>query len=383
MNFKDTLRDFSKRAETLKDNLQTEEATKMSLIVPFFQILGYDVFNPMEFCPEYTADVGIKKGEKVDYAILINNKPVILIEAKSANKCLDKYSSQLFRYFVTTPAKFAILTNGIIYRFYSDLEEQNKMDKEPFLEINLLSLKDNQIPHIEKFKRDNLNINEILDSASLLKYNLLFKNHIEQQFQNPTDEFVKLFLQPIYKGAKTQAVIEKFRPILKKALNDYLGENLNEKLQYAINNTNISIKTEEQNLSTKNEWNTFSLLKELLKNTLDINKISIKNTESYTAILYENNVRKWICRFIFSSNQTILILPDENKKELRYPLSDINELSNYTTQLIEVSNRYLYPVPSSPKDLLYTKWGTYEMPEPYHVCFTKGPRTDLKKVNVK
>ncbi|MDO4326281.1 MAG: type I restriction endonuclease [bacterium] len=383
MDFKDTLRDFTKRVETLKNSLQTEEATKMSLIVPFFQILGYDVFNPTEFCPEYTADVGIKKGEKVDYAILVNNKPVILIEAKSTNKSLDKYSSQLFRYFVTTPAKFAILTNGIIYRFYSDLEEQNKMDKEPFLEIDLLSLKDNQIPHIEKFKRDNLNINEILNSASLLKYNLLFKNQIEQQFGNPTDEFVKLFLQPIYKGTKTQAIIEKFRPILKKALDDYLSENLNEKLQYAINNTNTSAKTEERNLSTKNEWNAFSLLKELLKNTLDVNKISIKNTESYTAVLYENNVRKWICRFIFSSNQTILILPDENKKELRYSLSDIKELSNYTTQLIEVSNRYLYPVPSLPKDLLYTKWGTYEMPEPYHVCFTRGPRTDLKKISIK
>ena len=223
MDFKDTLKTFINRLEMLKDTVQTEEATKMSLIVPFFQLLGYDVFNPMEFCPEYTADVGIKKGEKVDYAILVKNEPVILIEAKSANRKLDKHSSQLFRYFVTTSARFAILTNGIVYKFYTDLEETNKMDREPFLEINLLNLKESQIAQLAKFKKECLNVVDILDSASLLKYNNLFRNYIELQFQNPTDEIVKRFLQPVYKGAKTQAVIEKFRPILKKALHDYLN----------------------------------------------------------------------------------------------------------------------------------------------------------------
>ena len=172
----------------------------MSLIVPFFQLLGYDVFNPLEFCPEYTADIGIKKGEKVDYAILMGKDPVILIEAKSVNKKLDRHSSQLFRYFVSTPAKFAILTNGIEYKFYTDLDDTNKMDKEPFLDINLLNIKDAEISQLNKFKKQNLNISEIMDSASLLKYNSLFKNFIENQFKNPTDDFIKLFLQPVYKG---------------------------------------------------------------------------------------------------------------------------------------------------------------------------------------
>ena len=234
MEFKDALKNYINRIETLKDTVATEESTKMALIVPFFQILGYDVFNPLEFCPEYIADVGIKKGEKVDYAILIDGKPMILIEAKAANKALDKHSSQLFRYFVATSAKFAILTNGIAYKFYTDLDDTNKMDKEPFLDINLLNIKEYQIQQLSKFQRSSLNVSEIMDSASLLKYNSLFKATIEKEFQNPTDEMVKLFLQPIYKGAKTQSVIEKFRPILKKAFNDYLTENLNEKLRKRI-----------------------------------------------------------------------------------------------------------------------------------------------------
>ena len=126
MDFIDKLKQFSKRVESLKDNIQTEEATKTSLIMPFFSLLGYDVFNPDEFIPEFTADVGIKKGEKVDYAILQDGKPVILIEAKWIGEKLEKHDSQLFRYFATCKAKFAILTNGQYYRFYTDLEEPNR-----------------------------------------------------------------------------------------------------------------------------------------------------------------------------------------------------------------------------------------------------------------
>lgn len=380
MDFKDTLKAFIDRVEMLKDTIQTEEATKMSLIVPFFQILGYDVFNPLEFCPEYTADVGIKKGEKVDYAILVKNEPVILIEAKAASRKLDKHSSQLFRYFVTTSAKFAILTNGITYKFYTDLEETNKMDKEPFLEVNLLNLKDSHISQLAKFRKDSLNVADILDSASLLKYNNLFKKYIEQQFQNPADEMVKLFLQPVYKGAKTQAVIEKFRPILKKALQDYLNEVLNEKLQSAINSTNASTAPETGSLTTEEEWDALSLIKVILKDTLDVNKITYKCTESYTAILYDNNSRKWLCRLILKNTQKTLILPGENKKEVRYPISSIEELSNYADQLIDISNQYLHPVVSPPKESLHTKWGIYEMPSPYSINLTRGPREDLKKI---
>lgn len=380
MEFKDALKNYINRIETLKDTVATEESTKMALIVPFFQILGYDVFNPLEFCPEYTADIGIKKGEKVDYAILIDGKPVILIEAKAANKVLDKHSSQLFRYFVATSAKFAILTNGISYKFYTDLDDANKMDKEPFLDINLLNIKEYQIQQLSKFQRNSLNVSEIMDSASLLKYNSLFKAAIEKEFQSPTDEMVKLFLQPIYKGAKTQSVIEKFRPILKKAFNDYLTENLNEKLQIALSTANTINTAEPESVSTNEEWEAFSIIKEALKDTLDINKLFIKHTESYTAFLYENNSRKWICRLISNNSQKTLVLPDENKKELKYPLIDIQSISQYTEKLSMVGKRYLYVPTPKTKEILCTKWGNYEMPSPYSVNLLRGPRNDLKKI---
>ena len=386
MDFKEELKKHIKRVESMKDDLQTEEATKMALILPFFQLLGYDVFNTSEFCPEYTADIGIKKGEKVDYAILIAGEPVILVEAKAANKKLDNHKSQLFRYFVSTPAKFAILTNGIEYRFYSDLDEANKMDKDPFLTVNLLNAKDAQIAQLSKFQKDAFNISDILDSASLLKYVNIFKDYIDQQFQEPADEFVKLLLQPVYKGVKTQNVIERFRPVVAKAMTEYLTETLNEKLQAALETTATTSANDINALKTNEHWEILNIVKEILQNVIDVRKVSLKYTSSYIAVLYEKNTRKWICRITLSSSQQSLVIPDENKNELRFNIDDISDLFNYSEQIIESARRYLFveaPVEKQeePKEILKTRWGNYEMPEPYHICLTRGLRTDLKKIN--
>ncbi len=109
--------------------------------MPFIQTLGYDVFNPFEVMPEFTCDIGTKKGEKIDYAIMKDGNPVILIECKHWNQELTLYDNQLLRYFHVSTAKFGILTNGIVYKFYTDLEHENKMDEKPFLEVVCLQSK--------------------------------------------------------------------------------------------------------------------------------------------------------------------------------------------------------------------------------------------------
>ncbi|HEX3030915.1 MAG TPA: type I restriction endonuclease, partial [Bacillota bacterium] len=175
MDFIDQIKQFAKRVEQMKEHITTEEATKTSIIMPFFQLLGYDVFNPAEFVPEFTADVGIKKGEKVDYAILQDKKPIILIEAKWCGEDLQKHDSQLFRYFGTTCAKFAILTNGIEYKLYTDLDEPNKMDEKPFLEFNILDIKDASVAELKKFQKHKFDLDTIFNTASELKYSNLIK----------------------------------------------------------------------------------------------------------------------------------------------------------------------------------------------------------------
>ena len=246
MDFIDQLKQFAKRVDTLKDSIQTEEATKTAIIMPFFSMLGYDVFNPQEFVPDYTPDVGIKKGEKVDYAIMKDNTPVILIECKSISENLERHDSQLFRYFGTTDAKFAILTNGLIYRFFTDLDNPNKMDSDPFLSINILDIRENQVRELKKFCKSEFDIDSIFSTASELKYVHEFKDQFAEQVENPSDELTRLFLQGCYTGQKTQAVIEKFRPLLKKALNDYISETMNDKIKSALGGSGGSVSVSEK-----------------------------------------------------------------------------------------------------------------------------------------
>ena len=132
MDFKDQLKQLAERIQTLKDQIHTEEATKTSLILPFIQALGYDVFNPMEVIPEMVCDIGTKKGEKIDYCIMKDSEPIILIECKHWGQDLSLHDNQLLRYFHVSKAKFGVLTNGIIYRFYTDLISPNKMDEVTF-----------------------------------------------------------------------------------------------------------------------------------------------------------------------------------------------------------------------------------------------------------
>ena len=354
MDFIDQIKQFSKRVESLKDTIQTEEATKTSIIMPFFAMLGYDVFNPLEFTPEYTADVGIKKGEKVDYAIMKDGQPIVLIEAKWIGEPLNKHDSQLFRYFGTTSAKFGILTNGLIYRFYTDLEEPNKMDSVPFLEINILDLKETQVPELKKFHKSTFNIDEIINVASELKYSNEFKQSFASELQNPSDELVKLFLSKIYKGTKTQNVIEKFRPSVKKSLNQFISEMMNDKIKNALSVDEPSAAKPESAgeavgeepekskiVTTQEELEAYFSVKSILKEIVPAKDIVYKDTESYFGILYKNNVRKWICRVILNSSSKILILPGENKKEQRFILESIYDIETYRDQLIGVLNRYL------------------------------------------
>lgn len=355
MDFIDQVKQFSKRVESLKDSIQTEEATKTSIIMPFFALLGYDVFNPQEFVPEFTADVGIKKGEKVDYAIFLDDHPMILIEAKWVGEPLEKHDSQLFRYFGTTEAKFGILTNGILYRFYTDLETPNKMDEKPFLEINILDVRENQVIELKKFCKSNFNLEEILDAASELKYSNEFKNMFSSQLSSPSDDFVKLFLNGVYSGFKTQTVIDKFRPILKKALNNYISELMNDKIKSALSANDeaeapaptVEEEMEEKHSSksqivtTEEELEAFFIVRNMLKDLAPNEDITYKDTTNYINVLYKGNTRKWICRFILSATQKTMILPNEDKSEVRYPLLGIHDIEQYQDAIVDVLKRYL------------------------------------------
>ena len=320
--FEEKIKAFASRINDLKDSISTEEATKTSLIMPFFSMLGYDVFNPMEFVPEYTADVGIKKGEKVDYAIVANGEPVILIEAKSISEKLEKHDSQLFRYFGTTSAKFGILTNGTLYKFYTDLEKPNQMDMSPFLTIDLLDLNDAAIAELKKFEKCAFDIENILHSASDLKYCGIIKQFMKEQFSDPSDDFVKMCISAdVYNGRFTQQVLEKFKPIVKKSISQYIGELVNEKIKSALSISDTDVPAgevmdvpmaeddTESIVTTESELQAFYIVKSLLGGNVELDRISYKDTLSYFSILLDGKVTRWICRIYFKENVSYIVIP--------------------------------------------------------------------------
>ncbi len=345
MEFEEKLKSFVQRIEKIKDKINTEEATKTSIIMPFFQIMGYDIFNPNEFIPEYVADVGIKKGEKVDYAINIDNKITILIEAKPINEQLQKYNSQLFRYFGTTDAKVAILTNGIEYRFYTDLEQTNKMDETPFLQINLLEMDESMINELKKFSKENFDINFILNTASDLKYLSSIEKVLKKEFNNPSDEFTKLILnQGVYNGVKTQNVIDKYRDILKKSINTYINEIISDRLQNVIKNSEeeeMQLEIKKDNnpiITTQEEIDSYYIVKSILAEYISTDRINYKDTNSYFGILLDNKVTKWICRVFLKESVKFVIIAQEDKTEKRYDINSIEDIYKLKEELINRVN---------------------------------------------
>lgn len=310
-------------------------------------MLGYDIFNPLEFCPEYTADVGIKKGEKVDYAILKDGNPVILIECKSCNETLDKHSSQLFRYFGTTSAKFCILTNGIVFQFFTDLEEVNKMDLTPFLEINFENLKDYQINELKKFRKTDFDSDRITSTASNLKYTSLIKDFLQQQIDDPNDDFVKYVTGNVYDGPKTQKILEQFSPLVKKSFASLINELVNKKISSALDKNEDSESVEDEIIpkskiiTTEAEIESYYIIRGMLAGTCNVEDVTYRDTESYFGILFTNNNRKPICRLNLDRKNKQLFIPDENKKYERIYIDSLNDLYKYKSRLIEVVKRYI------------------------------------------
>ena len=240
MDFIDDVRTRSRRFQARLEHLDTEEATKTSLVMPFIQMLGYSIFDPTEVVPEFTADFGNKKGEKVDYALMRNGKPVVLIEVKKHGTILRvEQESQLFRYFSATAARFGILTDGIAYRFYSDLDEPREMDKRPFFEFNMLEFTDLQVGQLKQFHKDSFDPAETVEVARELKYTNEIKRTLSEEMRNPCDDFVRFILTRIeYPGLKTKQLIKQFSPLVQQAFAEFVKDLIDARLKSALDRGN-------------------------------------------------------------------------------------------------------------------------------------------------
>lgn len=353
MDLKDQLKLIAERTKH-KENIQTEEATKNAFVMPFLQSLGYDVFNPLEVVPEFIADLGIKKGEKIDYAIFKDGHPTILIECKDWRQNLNIHDGQLLRYFHVSKAKFGLLTNGITYRFYSDLVAPNKMDEKPFLEFNITEIKDNQIEELKKFHKANFDAESIVNTASEMKFMNELKQLLNKELSEPSPEFVKHFARQVYPSVITAKILEQFTELTKKSVQHYISDLITERLKTALSKEdeknkieNLSENSLERNSddiskinTTEEELEGYLIVKTILRQKVSLSRITYRDAQSYFSVFLDDNNRKPVCRLYFNGNKKFIGLFDENKKETKIELENLDDIFNYSGELLATIELY-------------------------------------------
>ncbi|SFQ21897.1 hypothetical protein SAMN05216229_1141 [Geopseudomonas sagittaria] len=343
--------------------IQTEEATKNAFVMPFIHsVLGYDVFDPTEVIPEYVCDVGTKKGEKIDYAILSAGDVQILIECKKIGEPLSlNHAGQLFRYFHVTNARIAILTNGQVYKFFTDLDAPNKMDEKPFLELDLLDIDDHVLPELVKLTKTAFDVESIISAAGELKYVSQIKKILAAQLSNPDDDFIKLVATRVYDGVITQKVREQFGELTRKAASQFLSDQVNDRLKSAMSGTAVAASvsatagtppaeadandTEQDSaadrvVTTEEELEGFHIVKAIVRSVIDVKRITMRDTQSYCGVLLDDNNRKPICRLHFNRGQKYIGVFDQEKAETRHPIEAVDDIYSFIEQLTETAKRY-------------------------------------------
>lgn len=362
---------LSKRAGQLieQNMLATEEATKHALVLPFIQALGYDIFNPVEVVPEYTADFGLRQGEKVDYAIVReenDNEPAMLIECKKVSDPLDvSKASQLGRYFSQTSAHIGILTNGVVYKFYSDLDAENIMDSTPFLEVDITELDTRDVNALNHFAKHTFDIDEARSAASNMKHIHGMKGYLTQVYGQPDSDFVRLLARKVYSGVITQARFEHFEGLVRLAFQGFVNDRINSTLQRATDIANTGQNEDELVLNaggessgddltdnnavegkaivtTVEEIEGYELVKTMVADLVDTERVTMRDTQSYCGVLLDDNNRKPICRLWFNAASVkYLGLLDEDRRETRHQIATIDDILQFSDDIRLAVSRQL------------------------------------------
>jgi len=344
-----------------KAGIQTEEATKNAFVMPFIStVLGYDVFNPAEVIPEFTADVGTKKGEKIDYAVAHDEKIQLLIEVKKINDPLRiEHASQLFRYFAVTNARIAILTNGEVYQFYTDLDAPNRMDAKPFLVLDFSALDETLLPELAKLTKESFDLDSVISAAGELKYIGQLKRVLAAQFKEPEDEWVKFLTTRVYEGSFTQRVREQFVPLVTKAARQFLNEQVNDRLKNALGGPDsyvsvskdeaeaapdekpVSVDSGGEIVTSDEEVEGYRIVRAIVCSEVQASRVVLRDTKTYCGVLLDDNNRKPIARLWLNRSKKYLGVFDENKVETRVPIDHVEDIYQHADHLRRTVARYL------------------------------------------
>jgi predicted type IV restriction endonuclease len=347
-NIEESLRAIAERVKSHSSTMATEEAVKTAVVLPFLRSLGYDVFDPTEVVPEFTADAVGKKGEKVDYAIKIENEIRILIECKPISVALDKkHLDQLYRYFSVTNAKFAILTNGRTFNFYTDLEAPNKLDARPFLVFDVTDFNAGILSELRKFEKGAFDVTAILATAERLKYTSGVKQVISRLIEDPTDEFVRLVSSGVYEGRMTSQVREMFTGIVRSAFREVIMDTVKSRLSSALADTeeviekiDTVVEDEPDVVTTDDEREGYMIVKAIVRDTISSKRVIMRDQKSYCGILIDNNNRKPLARLWFNRSVKYIGLFDGEAEE-RLIVDSLDKIYEYSDRLRATARKYV------------------------------------------
>ncbi len=348
MSIDEKLRGLSDRVQNHSSAMVTEEAVKTAVVLPFLSALGYDVFDPTEVIPEFTADAVGKKGEKVDYAIQIDGNIRILIECKPITCKLEKqHLSQLYRYFSVTDAKFAILTNGRTFQFHTDLEASNKLDERPFLTFDLSELNANLLPELKKFAKEGFDVEGVLQSANRLKYTSALKRTLNNLIEDPTEDFVRIVIADVHDGRFTAGVRDQFTPMVKNAFRELVRDMVQSRITNALQSTNAvdaepEADTVDENeiVTTDEEKEGFMIVRAIARGVIDSSRIQMRDQKSYCGILIDNNNRRPLVRLWFNRSTKYIGLFD-GEKEDKVRIESLDHIYDYTDRIRTTAGRYV------------------------------------------
>ncbi|GAA1383583.1 type I restriction enzyme HsdR N-terminal domain-containing protein [Pseudonocardia kongjuensis] len=370
MSINDRVYELATKVRQQKAAIETEEATKNAFVMPFIgTVLGYDVFNPSEVIPEFTADVGVKKGEKIDYALVHGGQVQILVEAKKVGQPLRlEHSSQLFRYFAVTNARVAVLTNGEVYEFYTDLDAPNKMDAKPFLVLDLAAVDVTLLPELAKLTRESFDLDSVINAAGELKYIGQIKRALATEFRTPSTDWIKFFASRVYEKNVTSKVREQFETLVPKAATQFLNEQVNARLKTALGDdaaaslpasaepapaTAVDVEdaapadeTEETRstrlvVTTDEEIEGFQIVRAIVCSEVAVERVAARDTQTYFGVLLDDNNRRPIARLWFNRAQKYLGVFDENKSETRLPIDSPQDIYHHADALRKTVAFYL------------------------------------------
>lgn len=370
MDFIDEIKILGGRSKNLASNLLTEEATKTSLILPFIQLLGFDIFNPTEVVPEYQAEAGVKKDQRVDYALQKNNKPIILIEAKSYSTELGpEHEDQLRRYFpFVKSASIGILTNGHKYKFFTDLEARNMMDEKPYMEFDIENPSLDLIPKIQELRKDRFDDEKAVRIAEQLKYTGQFKQLLAKQLDAPDEDFVRFFASQVWSGKINQSAKDKLTPLLKDAFKQFIEDRIAARLKKAAEDeeaekkpiTDAETPTAESSVvaddsddgvvTTDDEKLGYSIIQAVSAAVIDPSRIFIRDNKSYCAILLDNSRKKTIVRLYFKKDSLKVDFQGVKKDDPMVELEKVSDLYSYSDDIVSIISGYLNKNTKEAKD---------------------------------